>query len=65
MLLVDAGADSCYNFFWVKEDDFTYDTVRMYIKHKIVRWTTSGCSFFVEALYHDFNSTNSVVKFYT
>jgi hypothetical protein len=36
MLVVDAGADSCCNFFWVKEIDFICDTVRMYIKQKIV-----------------------------
>ena len=42
MLLVDAGADSCCNFFSVKEDDFTYDTVRMYIKHKIVNMGKAG-----------------------
>lgn len=42
MLLVDAGADSRCNFFSVKEDDFTYDTVRMYIKHKIVNMVIAG-----------------------
>jgi hypothetical protein len=42
MLLVDAGADSCCNFFWVKEDDFNYDTIRMYIKHKIIYMGIAG-----------------------
>ena len=42
MLLVDAEADSCCNFFWVKEDDSTYDTVRMYTEHKIVNMGIAG-----------------------
>lgn len=42
MLLVDAGADSCCNFYLVKDDDFTSDTVRMYIKHKIVNMVIDG-----------------------
>jgi hypothetical protein len=42
MLLVDAGADSCCNFFWIKEDDFTYDTARMHIKQEIVNMGIAG-----------------------
>jgi hypothetical protein len=42
-MLVDAGTDSCCNFFRVKKkDDLICDTVRLYIKNKIVNTVVVG-----------------------